>query len=171
MLTFNRIRFTAGLAGYGVQVVRNNIAIDTTTEDGVSVEGQVFEATFDTADIPAPAWAGNYPDPQPDPPQPDPPPTDRRITVFAFRARFTTAEKIAIETAAQGVPTASASDPRNVFAMRLRASEKDLQAARNVDLDMEATREGTMALGQVGILAAGRALEILDAPVQDHERA
>lgn len=162
MTRFFRIRYASG-EGY---LISDGRAATFTDLDGAPIDPG--EHTTVEMDVPAPAW---YVAPPPPDPEPEPQPTERRITVFAFRARFTTAEKIALETAAQGVPTASASDPRNVFAMRLRASEKDLQAARNVDLDMEATREGTLALEQVGILARGRALEILDAPVEDHERA
>lgn len=161
MPRFFRIRHRGG-EGYQIS---GDYSVLLTDLDGKPISPT--EYTTVEMDVEPPPW---YVPPAPDP-EPEPQPTERLITVYAFRARFTTDEKIALEAAAQGVPTASANDPRNVFAMRLRASEKDLQAARNVDLDMEATRIGTLALEQVGILAPGRALEILDAPVEAHERA
>jgi hypothetical protein len=97
------------------------------------------------------------------------PAAPRHITVYAFRARFTTDEKIAIEMAATDNP-ASSVQVRG-FAARVRASEKDIASARHIDLNMDATREGVMALEMVGVIGAGRALQILDDPIQDHERA
>ena len=93
----------------------------------------------------------------------------RLVTVYAFRARFSTDEKVAIELAAVHNPAA----PLEVqgFAARVRASEKDIASARHIDLSMDATREGVMALEMVGVIGAGRALEILDSPIQDYERA
>lgn len=46
-----------------------------------------------------------------------------------------------------------------------------LTAAKYIDLDRADTRSGVHALETVGLLVAGRASEILDAPVQPHELA
>ena len=52
----------------------------------------------------------------------------------------------------------------------LRADLKDQDQATFIDLDDEDTRTGVLTLEVAGLIAAGRALEILDAPVQDMER-
>ena len=53
----------------------------------------------------------------------------------------------------------------------LRESMKDQENAAYIDLDRPDTRAGVQNLETMGLLAAGRALEILDAAVQDAERA
>jgi hypothetical protein len=92
----------------------------------------------------------------------------RQITVLAFRKRFTRSEKAAMEFAAIDNPSAPEQERRQAAAMR--ADFKDNDAAEFIDLDDERTREGVMYLESVGLLDEGRALEILDAPVQDVER-
>ena len=93
---------------------------------------------------------------------------DTRITRLAFRNRFTTAEKVALEIAALDNPAAAM--PARAQAAALRANQADLAAATFVDLQHADTRAGVQMLEAAGLLAAGRALEILDAPVQSHER-
>jgi hypothetical protein len=44
-----------------------------------------------------------------------------------------------------------------------------VNAATFIDLDRADTREGVQALETAGILTAGRALQILDDPIQDFE--
>ena len=92
----------------------------------------------------------------------------RRITKLAFRNRFTKAEKAGIEFAALDDPTAPIAQRQQAAA--LRADLKDQEQATFIDLDDEDTRTGILTLEAVGLIAAGRALEILDAPVQDKER-
>jgi len=94
--------------------------------------------------------------------------TGTRITRLAFRNRFTMQEKVAIEIAALDNPAADM--PTRRLAATLRANEKDVHAATYVDLKLADTREGVQQLEALGILAAGRALEILDAPITDEER-
>jgi hypothetical protein len=96
------------------------------------------------------------------------PRADRRITKLAFRNRFTQAEKITIELAALDNPAASM--PARQQAAALRASLKDQENASYIDLDRADTRAGVQGLETAGILASGRALQILDAPIQDVER-
>lgn len=100
---------------------------------------------------------------------PEPRPQARHLTVLAFRNRFTRAEKIRIELAAIDEPTA---EPvlRERAAM-VRIGQADLAAATYVDADREDTRADVQAFEAMDLLdAPGRALEILDAPIQVHER-
>ena len=92
----------------------------------------------------------------------------RRITKLAFRNRFTKAEKAGIEFAALDDPTAPIAQRQQAAA--LRADLKDQEQATFIDLDDEDTRTGVLTLEAAGLIAAGRALEILDAPVQDKDR-
>lgn len=101
-------------------------------------------------------------------PEPTAPVDPRRITKLAFRNRFTRAEKVAIEMAALDNPAAPMAQRQQAAA--LRADLKDQQDATFIDLDRTDLREGVQALEAAGLLGAGRALAILDAPVQPHER-
>lgn len=92
----------------------------------------------------------------------------RRISKLAFRNRFTKAEKAGIEFAALDDPTAPIAQRQQAAA--LRADLKDQEQATFIDLDDEDTRTGVLTLEMVGLIASGRAVEILDAPVQDKER-
>lgn len=94
---------------------------------------------------------------------------DSRITRLAFRSRFTQPEKIALEMAALDDPTAAMSARQQAAA--LRAYLADVGAATFIDLQRPDTRAGVQMLEAAELLAAGRAAEILDAPVQAHERA
>ena len=91
-----------------------------------------------------------------------------RITRLAFRSRFTLPEKVALELA-------SADNPAGLLAERqqaatLRAYLADVAAATYIDLQRADTRAGVQQLEALGLLAAGRALQILDAPIQSDER-
>ena len=99
-----------------------------------------------------------------------PPPANvaRRITKLAFRNRFTKAEKAGIEFAALDDPTSPIAQRQQAAA--LRADLKDLDQATFIDLDDEDTRTGVLTLEAVGLISAGRAVEIIGAPVQDKER-
>lgn len=85
---------------------------------------------------------------------------ERKITRLAFLSRFTDEEAIALDLASQGA---------TVEAATLRRYLSKVNAATFIDLSREDTRAGVLALEPLGILAEGRALEILDAPIQDHE--
>ena len=93
---------------------------------------------------------------------------DTRITKLAFRNRFTQAEKVALEIASLDNPAATM--PQRQQAAALRATLADTAAATFIDLSHADTRAGVQMLEAGGLLAEGRALEILDAPVQSHER-
>lgn len=97
-----------------------------------------------------------------------PPPVPRHITRLAFRNRFTQVEKVGLEIAQLDNP--SATMPQRAQAAALRASQADVNASTFIDLDRADTRAGVLALEQAGLLASGRALQILDAEIQPHER-
>ncbi|SFB96906.1 hypothetical protein SAMN05216344_106134 [Polaromonas sp. OV174] len=91
-----------------------------------------------------------------------------RLTRLAFRGRFTQTEKVGLEMAALDDPTAPLLQRQQAAA--LRASLADMAAATYIDLSRADTRAGVEQLEAGGLLAPGRALEILDAPVQPEER-
>lgn len=93
---------------------------------------------------------------------------DTRITRLAFRNRFTMPEKTALEMAAIDNPAAAMSARQQSAA--LRATLTDTAAATFIDLARPDTRAGVQMLEALGLLAEGRALEILDAPIQPEER-
>ena len=100
------------------------------------------------------------------PPLPEPaqPVVASRITRLAFRNRFTPTEKAVIELAALDDPSATQSV--RMQAAALRAYLADLAVATFIDLAHPDTRAGVQMLEAAGLLVNGRALEILDAPVQ-----
>jgi hypothetical protein len=98
---------------------------------------------------------------------PPAPPEVRHITKLAFRNRFTQAEKAMIEIASLDSPVAPMQ--RRAQAAGLRASMKDQEVAQYIDLSRPETRAGVQQLEAAGLLAAGRAAVILDAPVAPAE--
>ena len=105
----------------------------------------------------------------PPPPVIEPPaPEVRHITKLAFRNRFTMREKVAIELAGNINPN----DPvqKQQLAATVCASNADVAASTYIDLDRPDTRDGVKLMEDFGLLAAGRASEILDNPVQEFER-
>lgn len=95
-------------------------------------------------------------------------PPDTRITRLAFRNRFTQAEKVMLELAALDDATAPTAQRQQAAAIRVHLA--DVAASVFVDLARTDTRAGVQSLEAGGLLAPGRALQILDAPVQPHER-
>lgn len=92
----------------------------------------------------------------------------RHITQYAFRQRFTQAERVAVEIAS--LDDAAATTEARQQAAALRVAMGDLAQARFVDLDLPELTASLAALEAAGLLAAGRAQEIAGAPVQDAER-
>ena len=86
----------------------------------------------------------------------------RHITKLAFLSRFTDAEAIQIDLASIGATVPAAS---------MRRYLNKVNVATFIDLDNAETRAGVEALESSGLIAAGRATEILDAPVAVSERA
>lgn len=95
-------------------------------------------------------------------------PSDTRITRLAFRKRFAQPEKVMLELAALDDPAAPMAQRQQAAAIRVYLA--DVAASTFVDLARADTRAGVQALEAVGLLAPGRALQILDAPLQAHER-
>lgn len=95
-------------------------------------------------------------------------PPDTRITRLAFRNRFSQAEKVMLELAGLDDPTAPMAQRQQAAAIRVHLA--DVAASTFVELARADTRAGVQALEAAGLLAAGRALAILDAPVETHER-
>lgn len=95
-------------------------------------------------------------------------PPDTRITRLAFRNRFTQPEKVMLELAGLDDPTAPMAQRQQAAAIRVHLA--DVAVSVFVDLARTDTRAGVQSLEAAGLLAPGRALQILDAPVQAHER-
>lgn len=102
-------------------------------------------------------------------PEPNPAPLARHITPLAFRRRFTKAERAAVEWAA--VDKSDRPEAERQMAAALRADLKDQEQAKFIDLDDPDLIEGVATLEAYGLIAEGRATEILSAPVQAGERA
>jgi hypothetical protein len=79
-----------------------------------------------------------------------------RVTKLAFRNRFTPAEKAALYTAAK-------------TSVDIQIYLDDVNAATFIDLQRTDTRASVHALESLGLIAAGRADQILDAPVTPDE--
>lgn len=91
-----------------------------------------------------------------------------RMTVLALRNRFTQAEKVAIEMASLDNPAATLE--ARTFAAGLRAMMADLNAASHVNRLRKDTRDGVIQIEAAAVIGPGRALIILDAPIEPHER-
>ena len=91
----------------------------------------------------------------------------RKITKFAFRSRFTAAEKVALELASLDNPSGTLEE-RQAAAM-LRVFLKDIDTAEFINLDMEQTTNGVKLLEQKGLLGTGRANEILTGEIKSEE--
>lgn len=91
-----------------------------------------------------------------------------RITQLAFRNRFSQPEKVSLELAALDDPAAPMLQRQQAAA--LRAYLADVAAAVFIDLSRADTRIGVHFLETAGLIGSGRALEVLDTPVQNEER-
>jgi len=96
------------------------------------------------------------------------PVSDKRITVLAFRNRFTTAEKVATEMAALDNPSAPAQVRQ--FSAIVRVILRDTESAAFIDLSRPETRQGVQLLEQYNVIGTGRSIAILDHPILDVER-
>ena len=95
--------------------------------------------------------------------EPGPPPelpTGRLVSNKAFLSRFTDDEAIDIDLASMGAT-------REAAAVRRYLSK--VNAAQHIDLADDETRTGVQALEAAGLLQPGRALVILDAPIEPKE--
>lgn len=94
---------------------------------------------------------------------------NRKITVLAFRNRFTKIEKIKIDMASIDNPALAIDHPQRLLAAAIRVDTKDSDNAAYIDLNRTDTRGGVIALETYGLLDPGRALIILDTAILDHE--
>ena len=95
--------------------------------------------------------------------EPGPPPelpTGRLVSNKAFLSRFTDAEAIDIDLASMGATREAAT---------VRRYLSKVNAAQHIDLADDETRTGVQALEAAGLLQPGRALVILDAPIEPKE--
>ena len=83
-----------------------------------------------------------------------------RLTRLQFRTRFTAQEKAMLELAA--MDDATAPTAQRLQAASLRAYLADLAAAEFVDLADATTVAGVQALEAAGLLATGRAAQVLE---------
>lgn len=160
-MTIHAIQITAPTPGIGYLIV-DGAGARVVDIDGLPVAAAEYHVT-DT--MPAvPEWYVETPMPEPAPVA-----TVRHITKLAFRNRFTTAEKTALELAAPHNPSLAVNHQSNLLAASLRASFADQRDATHIDIDRADTRAGVQALEQYGLIAAGRAAQILDTDPQPHE--
>lgn len=92
----------------------------------------------------------------------------RAITYWAFRKRFTHAERVGLELAALDDPAAPAQQRQQSAGVRVYLA--DAAAADWIDLDDADSRDSLAALETMGLLAEGRAAQIIEAPVTAGER-
>lgn len=84
----------------------------------------------------------------------------RNVSRKAFLSRFTDAEAIDIDLASIGATREAAT---------VRRYLSKVNAAQHIDLADDETRTGVQALEAAGLLQPGRALAILDAPIEPKE--
>ncbi len=119
---------------------------------------EVVAITSFDADLIGQRW---NPDAQAFEPAPPPAePTERNVSRKAFLSRFTDAEAIDIDLASMGATREAAT---------VRRYLSKVNAAQHIDLADDETRTGVQALEAAGLLQPGRALAILDAPIQPKE--
>lgn len=90
-----------------------------------------------------------------------------KITKLAFRNRFKPEEKVALELASKDDPSLTL-DQRKPSAM-IRVYLDDVNSASFIDLNRKDTRKGVFILEQFGLIAKGRALQILDTQPTEEE--
>ena len=149
--------FAGGVAESGLRTVPTAPPSQSTT----TTEGQPRANWTGTAWVMRP-----YVEPPPEP-EPQPVVAPRVVSVLGFRSRFTPAEKAAIEWAAVDRPDQP--EAQRMQAAALRATLADQAAAQFIHLDDPATVVGVQGLEALGIIAPGRALEILNNPIQPEE--
>ena len=123
------------------------------------------QSTTTTEGEPRANWTGTawvmrpYVAPLPEP-EPEPPYVARDVSRKAFLSRFTDPEAVQIDLASIGA---------TVEAAQVRRYLSKVNAAQHIDLADEETRTGVQALEAAGLLQPGRALAILDAPIEPKE--
>jgi len=90
-----------------------------------------------------------------------------KMTRLAFRSRFSGDEKRGIKLASVINPAAAPQD--QAMAADISNYMDDVRDAEHIDPQDPKTRGGLLLLEAIGLLDHGRALEILDAPIQPGE--
>ena len=90
-----------------------------------------------------------------------------KIAKLAFRSRYTTEEKVALELASLDDPSANTS--ARALSAVLRVYLQDLATAEFIDLNDDLTIQGVHYLEQIGIIKAGRSAEILSNVILEKE--
>jgi hypothetical protein len=146
-----------------IALIKNNLVENVIEADMEFALSLSFDAVVET-DAAAPGWGyvgGEFIAPAPAPqPEPEPTPEDRRITRLMFRNRFTQAEHVTIEIAS--LDDAAAPMQQRQMAAALRVMQRQVSDAEFIDLNDQVTRAGVQQLEAFGLLAEGRAAEILD---------
>lgn len=137
-------------------IIKNGIVENTIVVDELKEATEAFpDAIVIEATVGGPGWIysnGRLVEPAPKVED------TTKITRFAFRGRFTQAEKITLELAS-----------RETSGAMLKVYLDDIAAATYIDLAMQETRNGVNALENLGLIGKGRAAEILDTPVTEIE--
>lgn len=92
----------------------------------------------------------------------------RRLTITAWRRRFTREERVAIELAQLDDPTTGMR--RRQAAAALRSDIRDQENARYIDLDDPDVMSGLLNLESFGLIAVGRSSEIQQPDAEPEER-
>lgn len=152
-----------------VALIRNNVVENVIVADLAFAQALGYDHAVETEEAGI-GWLyadGVLSPPPIEPPEPEPP-RPRHITRLAFLQRITMAEHVAIELASIHDP---ASDQQTqVRAATLRKMLQLVNAATWIDLDRPDTRGMVQQIEAMGMLAPGRALEILDGEILPIER-
>jgi len=93
---------------------------------------------------------------------------DKKITVLAFRNRFTLTEKVTLEMAS--IDNSAADMTTRSLSATLRVIMKDMETAIFIDLGDPKTQSGVQMMEQYQLITAGRSNEILNNPISPLER-
>jgi hypothetical protein len=142
-----------------------NLSTGVVTRDSDGAQVAPTQSTEDPLYIEYIAWvnAGNSPAEYTPPAVPN----SYKITVLGFRNRFTQTEKITIDMSSLDNPAASMGQRQ--LAASLRVMMADLAVATFVDISRPDTIAGIQSLETYGIIGAGRANQILTAPITELE--
>lgn len=137
----------------------------------VYLDGELVHQYRHTEQLMFTQWPGCTQIEEPDPVEPPPPGYSGswHISKTAFRNRFTQSERVALELAALHNPALAFDHPSNLLAAALRSSMADQRDALYIDLQRSTVLAGVQSLEAGGLLAAGRATQIVLTPPTDEE--
>lgn len=152
-----------------IVIIENGVVTNAIMADLAWAQQQYPQAEAREHELAGPGWMLVDEELQAPPtvPEPEPEPQSRHITRLAFRNRFTQAELITLEIA--GLDDPSATMAQRQLSAAVRVMQRQVSEASYIDLDRADTRTGVIQLEAAGLLAPGRALEILDAEIQPIE--